>query len=115
MLTDSGFNYRRFGVVEILADPARLEKRGNFIIGVPENTVPELVAEHTYEEWNQTLHRLLRPDEKLFLLRQFDLALVEFNAQFVLWTILDYREIVKTEPTWKSPEGNKFWVYPLGS
>ncbi|HXM02161.1 MAG TPA: hypothetical protein VN939_06135 [Chthoniobacterales bacterium] len=114
MLIDSGFNYRRFAVLEVMPGFARPEKRGNFVIGVPEDTAPEFLENHTYDEWNLVLHQLLHPDEKLHLMRQLDLAL-RFNAEFVLWTILDYREIVSTEPMWESPGGNKFWVYPLGS
>ena len=111
MLTDSGFNYLRFAVFEIVSNQAYPEKRGNFVIGVPENTAPELLENHRHEEWTEILHQLLRPDEKLHLQRQLDLAL-GFNAQFVLWMILDYREIVKTEPMWKSPGGKKFGFTP---
>jgi hypothetical protein len=113
MLTDSGFNYRRFAVFEIIPGRPHGEKRGNFVIGVPGNTAPEFLAEHTYDEWTPVVHRLLTPDEKLDITRQLGCALGS-KPQFVLWQILDYRDIVQTEPMWTSPLGKKFWVYLPG-
>ena len=108
MIFHDGFACRRFDITTE-GHSGRVEMAGNVIIGLLQGQFPEFEREHTVEDWQRILCRILTPND-LWKLNQQLARTMRGRTYFFLQTTPDYETTVETQPPHKTESGKRFWV-----